>query len=404
MANPQKNINPLSTEALSAIKKSNLETPYYLYDLDCLAQTWQAFHSEAKTIPNYRVYFAMKSNNNPEVLKFFKNQDCGIDVVSIFELRHALKLGFKPSDIVFSGAGKTTAELTEAVQNEIHLINCESEDEFLRLEKVALNLGKKVRMGFRVNPDVDAKTHPYIATGLKNHKFGIRFETALNLYIRAFQNKKAFEVKSISVHIGSQIQNINSFREAFEKVLIFVQTLKHHGIEIQTFDLGGGLGISYTQPEQCADFSGYLQTIKSLKNQYSTPNYWASELGRALVASCGTLVTKVIGQKESGDKSFLIVDASMTELIRPALYQARHPIAVISMSNNQAPSNHVFEVVGPVCESSDVFGSDYSLPRELKENDLLGIQLAGAYGHVMSSQYNLRPRPTEYIFHQGLIK
>ena len=385
-------------------------TPFYLYSEDILARLLAGFRASLPESDPVRfpaplkLHFAMKSNSNPRILQFLQQAGVGADLVSGGELRLARQAGFLPEDMVFSGVGKTNEELELALCEGVGLINVESGDELNRLGRASRKLGLKARIAFRVNPDVDAKTHPYISTGLSAHKFGVSMDDAWDLYRRAHADKQAFEVLGVSLHIGSQLMDPSALDEALTKTIDFARRLRAEGIPLEILDAGGGLGVDYRTPRALPDYVGYGEVLsKHSKAWFALQGANArlgSECGRAIVAQAGALVTRVLGSKVNKGKQFLIVDGSMTELLRPSLYQAYHPIepwcdAAGRPVADGAPTAQ-WEVVGPVCESADVIGAERALPAAPQEGDLFIVGCAGAYGAVMASHYNARPLPAEW--------
>jgi diaminopimelate decarboxylase len=373
-------------------------TPFYLYSEVNLSRTIKSIQS---VLPDFvDLHFALKSNHNPAVLSFLRNAGLGIDIVSGGELAYALAQEFKSSEVVFSGVGKKIDELELAIAKNVGLINIESEFELHDVVAVARRLGKKANIGFRLNPDVDAKTHPYIATGLKAHKFGISFEDSRQIIDSMSQYSDAVELKGLSMHIGSQIKDLTAIREAAFKLLEEAKLWTKKFPTLKLLDLGGGLGISYEEPLEMADFKSYAEILRDVGvewKQVCGPNArLALELGRSLVASSGFLFTRVIGLKSNRGSNFCVVDASMTEIMRPSLYQAFHQIVPHDSSSTDGAKTKTFDVVGPVCESSDVLGRERDLPATLKKDDVLMICSAGAYGYVLSNVYNMRAFPAEY--------
>jgi diaminopimelate decarboxylase len=344
------------------------------------------------------VHFALKSNHNPRVLQLYREQGFGIDIVSGGELRYALAQSFRPEQIVFSGVGKSLPELELAIESGVGLINIESEFELHDVVAVARRLGKRARVGFRLNPDVDAKTHPYIATGLRAHKFGISFEDSRQILAGLADLADAVELCGLSMHIGSQIRDLSAIREAAFKLLGEAKPWCARYPSLKVLDLGGGLGISYENPTEMADFASYAAILSEVRTEWcavaGTEARLALELGRSLVAGAGFLFTRVLGIKSNRGTNFCVVDASMTELMRPALYQAHHEI--LPHGASKQGNAKVFDIVGPVCESSDVLGRERRLPEALAVGDVLVICSAGAYGYVLSSVYNMRRLPAEY--------
>jgi diaminopimelate decarboxylase len=379
------------------------DTPFYLYSEQRLHELFGFFEafSSVSGKPVAHVHFALKSNNNPNVLAFFLSKGCGVDIVSQGELRLAQNAGFQGSQIVFSGVGKTQGELELAVKSQVALVNVESRGELERLKRISEALKQSVSIAFRVNPNVSPETHPYISTGLKDHKFGIDFDEAWDLYT---QNKSHpyLSLKGMSLHIGSQMLDFAALESALEKSLDLARRLKNAGVALKILDVGGGVGVAYNRPLDAPPFEPYGRVLKRVSEEWRAlqgPDAELyCELGRSLVAQAGWLVTRVIGTKQGSTKNFAIVDASMTELLRPALYGAQHPIEFWGSDpgeSSQARPEIIYDVVGPVCESSDVLGAATPLPR-LFEGDLLSIGVCGAYGAVMSSQYNARPLPSEW--------
>lgn len=375
-------------------------TPFYLYSEIRLKELMQGFRTALEG-PGFAcpvdVRFAMKSNHNPHVLRTFRDAGWGLDLVSGGELRWALRHEFAPGAIVLSGVGKTRDELSAALSGDVGLINVESVGELKRLSALAKALGKRAPVALRVNPDVDAKTHPYISTGLSAHKFGVALEDAFRLYLEGAKDPN-LEWKGVSLHIGSQLMDLGALDEALAKTTEFAARLKREGVSLKILDAGGGLGVDYRHPDAPPNFAGYGDVLARASKGWSALQgpeaRMITECGRALVAQAGALVTRVVGTKTQGAKAFAILDASMTELLRPSLYQAWHPIDPWGASFAGRP-HHRYDVVGPVCESSDVIGTERDLP-ELQENDLVMIGCAGAYGYTMASTYNRRGLPAEW--------
>lgn len=378
-------------------------TPFYLYSETVLAELFEAFKaglaSATRELPVH-IHFAMKANRNPHILTRFREWGAGVDIVSGGELAAARARGFDPKHIVFSGVGKTDAELREAATSGLALVNIESASELTRLAKIAATLSQPVKVAFRVNPDVDAKTHPYISTGLRAHKFGVDFEEGRRLYLQAARTP-GIVPEALSLHIGSQLLDLGALDEALGKALDFARSLKSEGVSLRGLDVGGGLGVDYKTPRQSPPFEAYGRVLQKAavawKKLQGPHSYLCTECGRALVAQAGFLVTRVIGLKDQGDKHFAIVDASMSELLRPALYQAWHPVSWEPDWNASRISSvkRTYDLAGPVCESADILAQGRELP-ELHEGDVLAIGCAGAYGYVMASHYNARPLPAEW--------
>lgn len=363
------------------------ETPTYVYSRAALTQTFERF--QAGLIgQNHLICFAVKANPSLAILNLFARLGAGFDIVSGGELARVLAAGGDPKKVVFSGVGKSHAEIQAALEAGIFCFNVESANELDRIQEVAARLGKTAPVSLRVNPNVDAKTHPYISTGLKNNKFGVAFEDALRLYEKAAQLPN-IDVHGVDCHIGSQITELSPFLDALDKVLGLVDALAAKGIHIQHIDVGGGVGITYSD-ETPPDFAAYTAAI--LQKLAGRAVKVLFEPGRALVGNAGILLTKVEYLKPGESKNFAIVDAAMNDLMRPALYDAYHNITAIAPSTAQA---QVYEIVGPVCESGDFLGHDRSLA--IAEGDYLAIHSAGAYGMSMASNYNTRARAAEIL-------
>jgi diaminopimelate decarboxylase len=335
------------------------------------------------------VCYAVKANSSLAILNLFARLGAGFDIVSGGELQRALAAGADPKKIVFSGVGKTAAEMRQALEAGIFCFNIESVPELDRLNEVAGQMGRKAPISLRVNPNVDPKTHPYISTGLKSAKFGVAYEDALPLYRRA-ASLPHIEVAGIDCHIGSQILDMAPLEEALERVLELAAAVAARGIPIAHVDVGGGLGIRYREEETALDIGRWCAAVG--RRLAGTGHAVVVEPGRAIVGNAGVLLTRVEYLKLDKDRRFAIVDASMSELIRPALYEAWHEIAPLAALDRPEA---VYDVVGPVCESSDVLGTDRRLA--IAAGDGLAILSAGAYGMAMSSNYNSRPRPAEVM-------
>lgn len=368
----------------------NIPTPFYLYSQQGITEHFKAFDDAAKKhLKKSLTCFAIKSNANPSVLKVLAQLGAGADIVSGGELLLALKAGIPAEKIVFSGVGKTREELTLAVEHDIKQINVESEEEALMLDEIAISVGKKARIALRINPDVDAHTHDKITTGKKENKFGVDWKKARSLY-RLFATSKGLSPVGIDVHVGSQILEIEPFVEAFMRAAEIVRLLRDDGIDISTIDVGGGLGVVYTPEDVALSAQTYMSAVGKILADLDCEIVF--EPGRFLVASSGVLVSKVVRIKQTELKSFLVLDAGMNDLIRPAIYDAYHGI----ISVKEAKNDHTYDVVGPICESSDVFGKDRLLPA-MKDGDLVVLQTAGAYGSSMGSNYNFRPLCAEVL-------
>ncbi len=362
-------------------------TPCYVYSKAALTQAFKNFSSGFADC-NHLVCFAVKANPNLAILNLFASLGAGFDIVSGGELARVLAAGGDPKKIVFSGVGKTASEMQAALNAGIFCFNVESASELNRLNLVALSMGKVAPVSLRVNPNVDAKTHPYISTGLKNNKFGVAYEDALGLYLQA-ASMPGIAIHGVDCHIGSQITELSPFLDAFDRVLALVDALAARGIAVQHIDAGGGIGICY-QDETPPEFSAYASAMRAKIAGRAIKLVF--EPGRALVGNAGVLLTQVQYLKHSTAKNFAIVDAAMNDLMRPALYDAYHAIQAVAPRTGEATN---YEVVGPVCETGDFLGHDRSL--NLQEGDVLAIMSAGAYGMSMASNYNTRPRAAEVM-------
>ena len=363
-------------------------TPCYVYSRKAIESNWRAYDEAFMGHPHLLCY-AVKANANLGVLNLLSRLGSGFDIVSVGELERVLHAGGGPSKIVFSGVGKREDEMQRALEVGIRCFNVESEPELLRLDRVARSLGETAPVAVRINPDVDANTHPYIATGLKENKFGVAMDVAHKLYHTA-SRMPALSIVGVACHIGSQLLSISPLLEALGHLLTLARELRTEGISIRHLDLGGGLGIQY-QDEQPPSPSEYVEAILDLIPEHDFEIVLAP--GRSIVGPAGILLTRVEFIKKSVAKSFAIVDAAMTELLRPALYDAWQPIVPVLLRQQGTASR--YDVVGPVCESGDFLGKDRSL--NVHAGDLLAVQAAGAYGFCLSANYNARPRPPELI-------
>jgi diaminopimelate decarboxylase len=367
-------------------------TPTYVYSRAALTDAYQAFADTLAAHPagnDALICFAVKANSNLGVLSLFAQLGSGFDIVSGGELARVLAAGGDAKKIVFSGVGKTESEMTAALNAGILCFNVESASELDRLAAVAERLGKLAPISLRVNPDVDAKTHPYISTGLKENKFGVPIADALALY-RYAASLPSISVSGIDCHIGSQLLDPSPFVEALERILPLIDTLKAEGIHLHHIDLGGGLGIYYHEGQTEPIVADYLRPL--LDRLTGRGLRVLLEPGRRLVGNAGVLLTKVEFLKHGEDKHFAIVDAAMNDLARPALYEAWHDIVPVAP---RADETRTYDIVGPVCETGDFLGQ--ARPLALQQDDLLAVLSAGAYGMVMSSNYNTRPRAAEVL-------
>ncbi len=364
-------------------------TPCYVYSNSALEGDFDVFR-EAFSGVNPLICFSVKANSNLAVLKTYANLKIGFDVVSGGELFRVLRAGGDPSKVVFSGVGKTEEEMKVAIEAGILFFNVESVEELHLLNDVAKGLGKKARIALRVNPDIDPKTHPYISTGLKKSKFGIEIDKAVEVYKEAVR-MEGIEVVGIDAHIGSQIFELEPFVESLRKLVELSDTLKKDGINIQYVDIGGGLGIGYKEGEMPPHPKEYADVIE--REIKGAPYKLILEPGRSLIGNAGILLTKVLYVKKGASKKFIVVDAAMNDLIRPAFYDSYHEIVT---AHESLGDEETVDVVGPICESGDFFAKDRGLPK-VKTGDVLAILSAGAYGFTMSSNYNTRPRAPEVV-------
>lgn len=364
-------------------------TPAYVYSLQGILERFCAY-DEALAGIDHRICYAVKANSNLSVLRALAAAGAGFDIVSGGELFRVLQAGGDPSRVIFAGVGKTPAEIEYGIISGIHGFNCESEAEIALIDALARRLGRKVSISVRVNPDVDANTHPYISTGLRDHKFGIDIEQVETVY----QNAVALPnlaVEGVACHIGSQLLDPSPLLEAAGKLLALAQRLRNTGVPIRYLDLGGGWGVPYRFDDRRADLASHLRAIRQMANGRGFALFF--EPGRSIVAECGVLLARVLYRKTTPRKEFIVLDAAMNDLIRPALYDAHHEIVPLRRS---ARGTIKADVVGPVCETGDFLALDREIP-SLLPGDLVAILTAGAYGSVMASNYNSRPRPPEIL-------
>jgi diaminopimelate decarboxylase len=376
-------------------------TPLYVYSASMIHERYDAFDAAFRGIP-HTICYSVKANSNLSILRLLAKEGCGFDVVSVGELERVLAVDRKASrKAVFSGVGKTSEEMTAALKAGILLFNVESESELWALAECAARLRTRASIALRVNPDVAADTHPYISTGLRKHKFGVPLRDARALYAKA-SGARYLNVAGVSVHIGSQITDVAPFGEAVSRVATLVRALRADGHDIRYIDAGGGLGISYEKPNS-VEFSRYVAAYaQALARPLRGLNvHLLLEPGRSIVGPAGALITSVIYRKANDGKRFLVVDAAMNDLIRPALYGAFHEIVPVKQSGERG--TEVVDVVGPVCETGDFFARDRELPH-VEEGDLLAILDTGAYGMVLASNYNTRPRPAEVLVSGKSVK
>jgi diaminopimelate decarboxylase len=378
-------------------------TPLYVYSASMIRERYDAFDAAFRELP-HTICYSVKANSNLSILRMLARKGCGFDVVSGGELERVLTAESKAAKrVVFSGVGKTREELTAALRAGIMLFNVESESELWALAECAGRMRKRAPVALRVNPDVPAETHPYISTGLRKHKFGVPIRDARALYAKA-SGARYLKVCGVSVHIGSQITDVAPFGEAMARVADLVRELRRDGHAIDSIDAGGGLGITYEKPtagDFSAEVAAYARALtaplRSLDVQLLL------EPGRSIVGPAGILLTSVTYRKANDGKRFLVVDAAMNDLIRPALYGAYHEIVPVIENEGAAGKSEVTDIVGPVCETGDFFARDRELA-VADEEDLLAILDTGAYGMVLASNYNTRPRPAEVLVSGKSVK
>lgn len=365
-----------------------LETPFYYYDLNLLDQTLMACKLASEKF-SFHVHYALKANFNDEVLKAIQKSGFGADCVSGNEVKKAIEIGFNPSNIVFAGVGKSDKEINEALRNNIYCFNVESVQELGVINELALKQSKVAKVAIRINPNVDAYTHQYITTGLEENKFGVN-QWELPACVDELKKSSNIKLIGIHFHVGSQITNLDVFKSLCLKVNELNTWFLERGFDLKVLNVGGGLGVDYQHPDENSinDFPGFFEIYdKFLERRTGQEVHF--ELGRALVAQCGSLVSRILYVKNGIKKNFLVLDSGMTELMRPALYQAYHKIENISADATNPKVS--YDVVGPICESTDCFGKEIELP-ESNRGDIIAIRTAGAYGEVMASGYNLRER------------
>ena len=369
-------------------------TPLYCYSLNKIKENIKNFKNYFRNTNNL-ICFAVKANSNKVLLNEIGKLGLGADVVSIGELMRALKSGIKPHKIVFSGVGKTSKEINYAVEKKILLINAESKSEILEIEKIAKTRRKKIDVGIRLNPNTDAKTLSQISTGKKDNKFGVSEKTFINLAIYV-KNSNFLNLKCLSVHIGSQILDHRPYEKMLNVLQRVITKLRYN---FEYIDLGGGMGIDYEKNNKKLNFKKYALSIKKFLKKNNSKIIF--EPGRSIVANAGYLISRVIYIKEGDKKNFIIIDAAMNDLMRPALYNAKHEI--IPVKKTGVKSHKIYEIVGPICETTDKF-STIKRFQKLKEKDLIAICDVGAYGMSLSSNYNLRPKPIELLIKKSKIK
>lgn len=370
-------------------KFNEVQTPFYYYDIELLEDTLNNINDCTKGLP-FHVHYAVKANANDRILRTINAAGLGIDCVSGGEVAAAINAGFDSKKIVFAGVGKTDREISLALDANILCFNVESIPELEAINELAQQKGKIADVAFRINPNVDAHTHKYITTGLSENKFGINLEQLPDV-LKLASTLKNINVVGLHFHIGSQITILEPFKVLCDKINALQKEVNEMGFKLKIINVGGGLGVDYENPDKnpIPDFKAYFEVFKNnLVLQEGQEVHF--ELGRAIVAQCGSLITQVTYVKKGTAKQFVITDAGMTDLIRPALYQAHHNIENITATTE---TTEMYDVVGPICESSDCFGENETLPTT-KRGDLLALRTAGAYGEIMASRYNLRNLPT----------
>jgi diaminopimelate decarboxylase len=366
-------------------KLSEIETPFYYYDLNILRSTLEVVQKES-LLSGYKVHYAVKANPNARILKLIASYGFGADCVSYNEIAASIEAGFAPSDIVFAGVGKTDKDIIAALKKDIYCFNCESIPEIEVINNLASGLNKTAAIALRINQYIDAHTHKYITTGIEESKFGIN-TWEIEEVTRKISGMNNIKLLGIHFHIGSQITRMSVFKSLCARINELQEWFNSHGINLEIINVGGGLGIDYENPEKKPLFEDYFTMLNEFIN-LQPGQVLHLEPGRSIIGQCGSLISRVLFIKNGSNTLFAILDAGMTDLIRPALYQAHHKI------ENLSSTGHIYryDVVGPICESSDTFAKYIELP-ETKRGDLIAIRSAGAYGEAMASRYNLRDLP-----------
>lgn len=377
-------------------KFSTIKTPFYYYDLELLKKTIEVLNKEASKY-KFIIHYAVKANSNKRILEIIKENKMGVDCVSGNEIIRSIETGFRAEEIVFAGVGKTDEEINLAIKTDIFSINCESMQELEVINQLAKNAEKIINVALRINPNVNAKTHHYITTGLEENKFGIN-TWQLDEILNKLKDLNNLKLTGLHFHIGSQITDLEIFRGLCIRVNEMQHWFNDRNIEFQHINVGGGLGVDYKEPQKSRipDFKSFIEIFHKFLEIHANQKIHF-EIGRAIVAQCGSLISKVIFIKKGFNTNFAILDAGMTELLRPALYQAYHKIENLTSEN--LPER--YDVVGPICESSDTFGKAVMLP-QTKRGDIIAIRSTGAYGEVMSSGYNLRS-PVRHYYSDDMI-
>jgi diaminopimelate decarboxylase len=366
-------------------KFKEIETPFYYYNLETLKSTLDIVKKESDN-SGYKIHYAVKANSNPKIMKIISSYGFGADCVSWNEIDRAIETGFSPSDIVFAGVGKTDKDIESSLKSEIFCFNCESIPEIEVIDSIAAKINKTATIALRINPYIEAHTHKYITTGIEESKFGIN-TWELDEVLRKLTSMKNINLKGLHFHIGSQISRMQVFKSLCARINELQDWFATRNIDLEVINVGGGLGIDYENPEKRPRFEEYFSMINEFLDLRPGQTIHI-EPGRSIVGQCGSLISRVLFLKNGSNTQFAIIDAGMTDLIRPALYQAHH------MIENLTSDGHIYryDVVGPVCESADTFGKFVELP-ETKRGDIIAIRSAGAYGEAMASRYNLRDLP-----------
>lgn len=372
---------------------NEFQTPCHVYDLNLLRRTLNQVKKEASQ-HNFKIHYALKANTNEKVLEIISEAGLGADCVSGNEVKTAINAGFPKEDVVFAGVGKSDQEIKEALLEDIFCFNCESYEEVEVIDSIAKELGLIAKIALRLNPNVDPKTHQYISTGLSYNKFGFS-QNELSQFFNTYKEFQNLELIGLHFHIGSQIRTVDPYINLCKAVNVYINEFERRGLKIQHINLGGGLGINYENPDEepIPNFKGFFNTVKEhlIYRENQTIHF---ELGRSIVGQCGNLLTRILYRKENGNKNFLIVDAGMNNLLRPALYNSYHKIEKITSECTK--KREKYDIVGPICESSDCFGQEIELESS-KRGDLLSIRSSGAYGQSMQLNYNLRDQAKVYF-------
>jgi len=370
-------------------KFKEIETPFYYYDLDILRSTLNVVKKESEN-SGYKIHYAVKANSNPKIMRIISSYGFGADCVSWNEIERAIETGFNASDIVFAGVGKSDNDIESALRNDIFCFNCESIPEMEVINSISGKLNKRATIALRINPYIEAHTHKYITTGVEESKFGIN-TWELDEVLRQLTFMNNIELKGIHFHIGSQITRMSVFKSLCARINELQDWFANRNINLEVINVGGGLGIDYDNPDKRPRFEEYFSMINEFIDLRQGQTIHI-EPGRSIAGQCGSLISKVLFIKNGTNTQFAIIDAGMTDLIRPALYQAYHKIENLTSDGNI----YRYDVVGPVCESADTFGKYIELP-ETRRGDIIAIRSAGAYGEAMASRYNLRDLP-ESVF------